>query len=330
MDNLDLVTIGDTAIDAFIRIKEASVHCGVNRDKCELCFAFASKVPYEFVSVVPAVGNAANVAVCASRLGLKTGIISNIGDDSNGKVCLQTLGNEGVNTSGIALQKDKETNYHFVLWFEDERTILTKHHDYDYAFLPFGTPRWVYVTSLGAHAVEYQNQLLTYLKENPGIKVAFQPGTYQIKSGAESLAGFYERSDIFFCNKDEAKRILNKDGEPETLIKGLRALGPKSVVMTDGPRGAYYADNKKILSMPIFPNPKPPLERTGAGDAFSGTFLSALILGKTPEEALRLAPVNSMSVVQEIGAQKGLLSMEKVEELLKSAPDSYIPKKLEK
>ena len=68
---IDFLAIGDITTDAFIRLKDAEVHCSVNNEKCELCVSFGDKVPYEFVEVVRAVGNSANAAVSASRLGLK-------------------------------------------------------------------------------------------------------------------------------------------------------------------------------------------------------------------------------------------------------------------
>jgi sugar/nucleoside kinase (ribokinase family) len=73
--------------------------------------------------------------------------------------------------------------------------------------------------------------------------------------------------------------------------------------------------------MPVYPHT--PVEATGAGDAFASTVVSALILGKTLHEALSWAPINSMSVVQQVGAQKGLLTREKLEEYLKNAPEEY-------
>jgi sugar/nucleoside kinase (ribokinase family) len=75
--------------------------------------------------------------------------------------------------------------------------------------------------------------------------------------------------------------------------------------------------------MPIYPDIAPPVERTGAGDAFMSTFVSFLIKGKTPEEALMRAPINSMNVNQHIGAQEGLLSEKEVEDYLAKAPASY-------
>ena len=73
-NNFDFVAIGDTTIDAFIRIKEASVNCDINKENCQLCLDFANKVPYESVTIVPAVGNSANAAVACLKTGVEVGI----------------------------------------------------------------------------------------------------------------------------------------------------------------------------------------------------------------------------------------------------------------
>ena len=79
--------------------------------------------------------------------------------------------------------------------------------------------------------------------------------------------------------------------------------------------------------MPLYPDPAPPYERTGAGDAFASTFVAALVKGNTIEGALQWAPINSMSVVQKVGAQAGLLTEEELNEWLRKAPDWYKPEK---
>jgi sugar/nucleoside kinase (ribokinase family) len=112
------------------------------------------------------------------------------------------------------------------------------------------------------------------------------------------------------------------------LSKDIEALGPKIVVISDGPAGAYLYLDGELWHIPLYPDIATPLERTGAGDAFSSTLTSALALGLSPIEAFTWGPINSMSVVQEVGAQKGLLSREKLEEYLKKAPENYKPRKI--
>src|SRR3989338_124436 len=122
----DFVSIGDTVTDAFIRLKEAEVHCRIDHQACEICMRFGDKIPYESVTVIPGVGNSANAAVSAARLGLKTAFVSNVGDDPYGREIIETLGSEKIDTRFIKVHPGKKTNYHYVLWFHDDRTILIK------------------------------------------------------------------------------------------------------------------------------------------------------------------------------------------------------------
>ncbi len=362
---LDFLAIGDITTDAFIKLKEASVSCDIDKENCTISMRFADKVPYESVEVVRAVGNSPNASVSASRLGLASGLVTDIGDDENGRDCTDTLKQEKVDTSLVTIHKGEKTNYHYVLMYEAERTILVKHEEYSYklpAIEP--APKWIYLSSLGGNSEQYHSELADYLESNPGVQLAFQPGTFQMKLGREKLKRLYQRSALFFCNKEEAGRILSfpippllkevsessrtEDLNPspsrgsttisvlplekgelhiKKLLSGIGALGPKTVVITDGPKGAYAYDSAtdEYLFMPIYPDPKPPVSRTGAGDAFASTFTSAIILGKSVKEALTWAPINSAYVVQQIGAQKGLLTRAELENYLASAPENYTP-----
>lgn len=327
--NYDFLGIGDITIDAFIHLSEAEIRCDENDEHCKLCLNFADKVPYEEVYIVPAVGNSANAAVSASRLGLKSSLLANIGDDSNGMDCVKVLQEENVGTQFIAVNKNKKTNYHYVLWYMDDRTILVKHENFDYKLYDFNNPKWVYLSSLGENSLNFHKELEVYLNDHSEIKLAFQPGTFQMKFGREALSGIYKRSNLFLCNKEESQRILvTSEGNIKNLLKMMATLGPKIVVITDGVKGAYSYDGKETLFIPPYPDPKPPVQRTGAGDAFSSTFTVALALGKTVREAMMWAPINPMSVVQKIGARAGLLTRTQLEEFLKNAPADYKPKVL--
>jgi sugar/nucleoside kinase (ribokinase family) len=257
--------------------------------------------------------------------------VANVGQDKNGDMCIESLKKDGVNTEFIRVNKDKNTNYHYVLWFEDERTILQKHSDFPYILPELGNPKWIYLTSLGEKSLPMHEEIVEFLEKNPEVKMAFQPGIFQIKMGYEKLKKIYQKSEIFFCNVDEAKTILEikEHIEIKDLIRKMHDLGPKIVILTDGMNGAYGSeDGKDVLFIPSFPDPKPPLERTGAGDAFASTVVSAIILGKDLSFALAWGGINAMSVVQDIGAQRGLLSQEKIEEHLKNASETYKAKTL--
>jgi ribokinase len=331
-EKIDFLAIGDIILDAFIKLKDARIDTDPDEKDHgmdEICFRFGDKVPYESVTVVPAVGNAPNASVTAARLGLKTALITNIGDDKHGSDCLESLKKDGVLTEYITKEKDKITNYHYVLWYEVDRTILIKHTKFEYQFPEIGGVAWVYLSSLAENSLLYHDEIITYLKKYPNTKLAFQPGTFQLKFGTEKLKEIYARTEIFFCNKEEAEIILNvKTTDIKILIEGIHKLGPKIVCISDGPKGSYAYDGENIYFIPMYPDIAPPVDRTGAGDAFSSTFAVAIASGKTIQEALQWGPINSMAVVQEIGAQKGLLTREKLEKYLQNAPVDYVAKKI--
>ena len=323
----DFIGIGDIVTDAFIRLQNPGAHIDIDQGAKEICMRFADKIPYENVWVVPAVGNSSNAAVSAARLGLGSALVANIGDDYFGKECLDALKKAGVGDDFVQKHQGRKTNYHYVLWFQDDRTILVKHEQYDYKLPDVGNPKWMYLSSLGGNALPFHDIIQEYLISHPDSKLAFQPGTYQMKFGRDALKGIYQRTDIFFCNREESQRILEtKDDDIKTLLSAIAALGPKVVVITDGKKGAYTFDGKNTLFMPPYPDPKPPYERTGAGDAFSSTVTAALALGLDFKTALRWGPINSMSVVQQVGAQAGLLTRLQLEKYLAVAPEDYYPK----
>lgn len=322
---LDFVAIGDTTVDEFIKLKEARVTCDVSDEDCTITLKWGDKIPFESATTVAGVGNAANAAVAAARLGLSVGFVSNIGADPYGREILQVMKTERVDTSHITVHTDIPTNHHYVLWYESERSILIRHEHYPYRMPEqFAAPSWLYLSSLGDNSEAFHEELLAWLLAHPDTKLAFQPGTFQMKMGREKLGGLYERTDFFSCNKEEAERIL---GLPETgiaeLLPKMRELGPKVVLITNGPDGAYAHDGEKMLRVPSYPDPKPPYERTGAGDAMSSTVVAALALGKPLAEALLWGPINAMSVVGDIGAQRGLLRQKDILEQLRNAPSSY-------
>ena len=322
---IDFLAIGDITTDAFIKLKDAHVHKGIDdSESSELCIRFGDKVPYESVDVITAVGNSPNAAVSASRLGLSSAVLTNMGNDLNGKDCLDSLKKDKVNTKFVQIEKGKKTNYHYVLWYGVERTILIKHTEFNYKLPKLPEVGWIYLSSLADNSLEYHLEIAEYLKKNPKTKLAFQPGTFQISLGTEKLKDIYARTEIFFCNVEEAEKILGiKNKDIKILSLGIHKLGPKIVSISDGPNGAYASDGENIYFTPMYPDVAEPVDRTGAGDAFSSTFTSALALGKTLPEALSWGPINSMSVVQKIGAQEGLLSKEKLENYLKTAPENY-------
>lgn len=331
--NIQVLSIGDVVTDAFIELlpHEAEIEHDNTRHPL-LCMTYGTKIPFQDAIVINGVGNAANAAVAFSRLGLHSALMSNIGDDKVGKDILKDLHNNHVSTEFIHTNVGKKSNYHYVLWYKSDRTILIKHEKYDYKWpeiRKYQTPEWIYLSSIGDAGEPIHKELEKYLIDNPNTKLAFQPGTFQIREGANKLKNLYVKTNIVAANKEEFQQILETNSDDEkTLINKMHELGPKTVLLTDGPKGAYGSDGKQLVYMPPYPDPKPPLDRTGAGDSYASTFTYAIMQGKSMQEALAWAGVNSMSVVGQIGAQAGLLGEDEIKTWLKKAPKKYSAKML--
>ena len=328
---IDFLALGDIVIDAFIKLQDAQVE--VHHGTKMLEMRFGDKIPYESVKVIKAVGNGPNAAVSAARRGLASATMTHVGNDDFGQECIEALKENGVITDYVTVEDGKTTNYHYVLSFHAERPILIKHENYTYNLAQQTAgmiPKWVYFSSVGEDSMQYHADIAAWVKEN-NIKMAFQPGTFQISLGKEKLADIYAATEVFFCNVEEAQKILNEESrDVKKMLKMMHELGPKIVCITDGKDGAYAYDsyNDEYWFHPIYPDPQPPVERTGAGDSFSSTFTIALGHGKTVAEALSWGPINSMNVVQYIGAQEGLLTQAQLEEFLANAPDHDKPEKI--
>ena len=317
MPKFDIVSIGDTTIDAFIELHEASVHCSVNHTDCQLCLSYADKVPYENLTLLPA-GNSTNNAVGSARLGLKNAFITGLGDDMQGQTIIDELKKEGVDTQFIKVNKGIKTNFHFVLVYRGERTILIKHNQFQYALPSKLDTKWIYFSSMGKGTEQFHKDLQKLLEKQPEIKLSMNPGTFQMRMGKE-IEGFYKRADILFLNREEAALVTKqKTRDIKKLAKGMHKIGAKIAVITDGREGGYASDGKQVWFLDHFPGPR--IEATGAGDAFGTAFTAAIFYGKSVPEAMLWGTVNGGNVVLHVGPHKGLQTRQQIEDWIAKNP----------
>lgn len=321
-----ILAIGDIFTDAFIQLSEDSAKIHTDEDGSKwLSVPYGAKPSYDHVDIVKSVGPSPNVAISCARLGLDVSLMAWLGDDQPGKESLEHLRDESVSTDLMITESGKKSSYWYVLRYGADRTMLVKSEPYKYEFkTPEKEPDWIYLSYIGEDSWSLHEKLLAYLNEHPNVKLAFQPGTFHFKWGVEKLRDVYKRSHIVILNREEAMDITGKPHDPlRELAIGLHDLGPEKVIITDGPNGSYASYDYKLVTIPNYPDPAPPLDRTGAGDAFASTIVAALAMGESMDTALTWAPINSMNVVQKLGAQAGLLSKEKILQYLDKAPDDY-------
>jgi len=330
-DAPSILMIGDIFTDAFIKLDEDYARIDEDEDGTKrLSLPFGEKPPYERVDIIRSVGPSPNSAISCARLGLNASLMSWLGDDEAGKESLHHLRIEGVDSTQMFTEKGKISSYWYVLRYGTDRTMLVKSEKYTYQWkAPQKTPDWIYLSYIGEDSWQLHEDLVQYLDANPEIQFVFQPGSYHFEWGVEKLSKIYKRSNLIVMNREEAMDVTGKSYDSlKDLCDGLHELGPEIVIVTDGPNGSYASHDGKLLNIPNYPDIAPPTDRTGAGDAFASTVTAALALGESLETALSWAPINSMNVVQQLGAQEGLQTLDQIKDWLEKAPDDYTPRVL--
>ena len=318
MPKFDVVSVGNAKIDEFLSIHKATQHLRLNKDTNELCIKSGEKITVDKCDFLLG-GNAANVAVGLSRLGLNSSICVEIGDDEFSQKIIKALTEEKVNIDLLKQSNGQPSSFSVILNFQNERTIFSEHirRAHNFTFDDIKT-KWIYLTSIGNEWKNAYKNVTDYVLQSKCF-LAFNPGTLQIEAGRESIVNVLSITNILFVNKEEAVEILNMKYEilniKEVLIK-LQKLGPKIVVITDGDNGSYAIDEKGQIFMHDIYKTRV-VEKTGAGDAYSTGFLAAILHGLSIKDAMAWGALNSASVIEKTGAQAGLLTRGEMQEGLK-------------
>jgi len=324
-----IIAIGDVVLDTHVKIDEASVECDIDGKRCKLCFDYAAKVPVtdSFQTVG---GNAANLAFGTAKLGLQTTIISTVGNDSNGKIIKDELTKSKINIDLIYSDNREKTRYSIVLNFKGERTILSYHKKRNYQW-PKEIPAtdWIYFTSLSEGFEPLQKKMMSFLDKHPSVRLAYNPGSFQLKNNLELSREIAAHCDLLILNLEEAELVAGINYKKTKAITGLihklLQIGAKEVIITDAARGAWAGNIDEIWHHDSFDVPI--ISKTGAGDSFAAGYLSAKIYNHNIPICLSWGIANSCAVIGHFGVQNGLLDKNGINKMIKQFP-KILPQKL--
>lgn len=317
----DVVCIGDISQDVFLFIKDADIHAELHGSGPEICLPYGQKLNVENVFEEIG-GNAANVSIGLSRLGLKISLLSIVGNDKRGDWVLDRLKflAKSFNHQNLAVDKvftvpSHETNLSIILNFKKERTILTFHGKGNLPQDKTEESEWLYLTSpAGRDSSEVFHQIL---QQKESVKLAFNPNLNDIKKGFDYIRPIVEKSRFFIVNREEAEAILNEtisrqeiENRLIEISRSLPDFESRAVIITDGRNGAWGYDGNGVYYQKAAESEVK--ETTGAGDAFTSGALAAIIKGKNLPEAMIWGVRNAESVIQKVGAIEGLLTVSEI------------------
>lgn len=331
MQDLTALCVGDAVVDIFLKIPEDNPYFGLDEKANKLLIGFGEKIVVEKYEIEMG-GNANNTAIGLARLGIRTALIAEIGKDEFAQKIIENLKSENIDSSFIIETPTEKTSFSVGISYKGERTLFVEHVERTHNFkFPETKPRLVYLTSLGRiWEKAYIDAFEFSQKEN--TLLAFNPGGMQLAERGNIVWSILEKTDFLFVNKEEAEEILygkeikvSSDKSIKKLLYGLRGLGPKNVIITDSNNGSYLQDEQNNLSHLGIMEVQV-VEKTGAGDSFNAGFLAGILNGLRLPQAMVWGTLNAASVVQEVGAQKGLLTEEKLKEEIekfKGTPEEF-------
>ncbi len=238
-------------------------------------------------------GEAVNVAAAAAKLGLRTAIVCFLGEDAAGELVAEALRRSGVDTGWIERSAAHPTPVTTMFVREDgtRKSITNGAHRYN--FHPercmdcFSQTRAIVLGSLFRAPFDDVQVLSDVLHKAKacGIPVFADtklPNFHPL--ALRDLAGLLPLVDYITPNEDEARYFTGKD-TPEQMAEEFLRYGVKNVIIKLGGRGCYYRNPE--LRLPAFEIEA--VDATGAGDNFLAGFVSEILRGAAPAEALRFA-----------------------------------------
>ena len=234
-------------------------------------------------------GAPANLAVAAARLGAKTAFIGKVGRDSFGDFLRSTLEENGVDASGLVTDSvqhttlavvtvDKSGERSFSFYRDPSADVDLEAADIDEEmlkntrFLHFGSVSLTADPSKTAtlHAASRARELGAVISYDPNYRASLW------HSEAEAVKGMLEPMDLVDILKvsDEELPLLTGTEDPEKGTAILAERGIKLILVTLGPKGAFYRFVDETGTVPGVPCVVG--DTNGAGDTFFGAFLSRL------------------------------------------------------
>ncbi len=286
----DLLAIGHTAFDSIVLVKE-----------------FPSPNSSTLIKQIKNFdgGAAANVAMVASTLGLKTALVSAVGADFENSIYHAKLKKMKIDTKNMIVIENEKSP---MAW------VFTNSNNDQISYFYWGAAAYFKQSKIPEKAIKKTNSvhLATgdpnfnrrsgeFARENDKL-ISFDPGQDLHMYSPEELKRAISASNILFGNHFEIDRIsktLNVD------IKGLREIGPEIVVKTYGKDGSIIYSDEKIKIDAVV---REPVDPTGAGDSYRAAFLNAYLKGENLEFCGKFASAVASFIVEAEGCQTNIPS----------------------
>ncbi len=259
-------------------------------------------------------GKGCNQAIAISRLGGKVNFISKLGNDDYGKLAIDKLKKDNVDTSNIIISNKHKTGVAGI--------HVDRNTGKNAITVVRGAPSSLTTKEIDTNLIKQSKIFLTQL-EIPlevtlhCLKAAKEFGLINILNPAPACklnSDFFQLVDYFTPNETEAEFYtgvkINNESDAKVSAKKLIDMGIKKVIITLGEKGLFYSDGKKEIYLKATVDKA--VDTTGAGDAFNGGFSFALLNGKKIKECLEIANKVAGLSTTKLGAGDSMPTLEEI------------------
>ena len=268
-----------------------------------------------------------NVATGLARLGLKVGWVSRVGNDSFGRFVLNSLKKEGIDAQGVTLDERYATGFQLKSKVENGTDPIVEYFrkgsaashlsPEDFRAEYFASARHLHLSGVAAALSESSYALLeqaaTTMKAQ-GKTISFDPNLRPVlwKSEAEMVEKLNQlafQADWVLPGIKEGM-ILTGQRTPEGIADFYLTRGVQAVIIKTGCDGAWYktaAGEQGAVAAIKVDNV---VDTVGAGDGFAVGVISALLEGRTLQQAIRRGNKIGSLAIQVQGDSEGLPTRE--------------------
>jgi sugar/nucleoside kinase (ribokinase family) len=314
MKRFKLCGLGNAIVDIFLQVSEEEfATLGFERGTMRLVEIEEQRVILDrFQKHEPKLvsgGSVANSVIAFSQLGGSAAFIGCVGDDRYGLFYSNEFEELGIDIGNPIIVNEATGTSICIVTPDAERTMRTclavashlsdRHVDEE----RIKHSEWLFI-----EGYVFANPATGQTAIREALRIARQHGTKVAITCSEPFIPkvFFQpfqealrQADLLFCNETEACAITGAANAEQAFAK-LADQVP-SVVVTNGPHGAYVRHKDTEAHVPSFPCE--PKDLTGAGDMFAGVFLYGITHKVSPERAARNAAYLAQKVITQVGAR---------------------------
>jgi sugar/nucleoside kinase (ribokinase family) len=279
-------------------------------------------------------GSATNMAVAASRLGARVGLLTAVGADDFGDFVLKELRDERIDVSNVKTMEGYRTGlssytidkkgvkkYHFYRFpgYSTPEVALSA-DDVPRAYIGAATAlalgeacvRQLPSRNFAMAAVRSARKKRRLILYDPNFRSSLWTDPSR---AAEITERFIRLASIVTPNEKEVLLITGRRSK-DAAIEDLLKLGVRVVVVKEAEKGCTLATGADLVHLPAFRVRA--VDDTGAGDAFAAGLVVALLRGMTLKDAALLANAVGALKVSKPGTVKGMPSMTELRRFLRA------------